>query len=83
MLIKVLHTQEASGDGIHLETFIEGDICEMNEKLTRMFLRNGWGVEVNLEPHPRQPGRKAVTAPQRTAAKKPVAKAKPKTKPKA
>ena len=45
--IKILKTMDAAPDGIHLETYEEGRIESMPDDLADVFVKEGWGVEVN------------------------------------
>lgn len=50
--IKVTETRKASPDGIRIEEFQAGETVEMGDVLAAMFVRNGWGVDVDAPVKP-------------------------------
>ncbi len=45
MRIHVMKTMDASEDGFTLKTYEAGEVYNMGEKLSGMFVREGWGEE--------------------------------------
>ncbi len=52
MRIRAMKTMDASEDGFTLKTYEVGQVYNMGEKLSGMFVREGWGEEVEAAPEP-------------------------------
>lgn len=47
--IKMLQTHKGSPDGIRIEEYQTGQVYDLPQRLARIFLNEGWGIELRAE----------------------------------
>ena len=52
MKLLILKNCKGSEDGLNVKTYKSGDVIEVTERLSNVFIENGWAIIDNDEPAP-------------------------------